>query len=99
MESLLLEGFLLMHPMVIGELACGTLRTRKATLRYFHELPMAKVASHSEVMFLIEDRRLWGRGLSLVDLHLLGATLLSNGKLWTLDKRLADAARQLEVCA
>ena len=44
---------------------------------------------------LVEDRRLWGRGLGWVDVHLLASVLLSDCGFWTLDKRLARAAAEL----
>ena len=48
-----------------------------------------RVASHAEVLHLVESRRLYGRGLALVDAHLLAATLLTPGvRLWTRDRAL-----------
>ncbi len=52
-----------------------------------------RVASHAEVLHLVESRRLYGRGLALVDAHLLAATLLTPGvRLWTRDRALHAAA-------
>jgi len=47
------------------------------------------------VLQLIEDRRLWGRGLGWIDAHLLASALLSNCQFWTLDKSLGQAATEL----
>ncbi len=89
------DGLVLMHPFVSGELACGNLKSRVAILSDLHALPSAKLASHTEVLQLIEDRRLWGRGLGWVDMHLLASALLSNCGFWTLDKKLGEAAAEL----
>ena len=89
------EGLVLMHPFVSGELACGSLKDRAAILSDLHALPQARLASHAEVLQLIEDRRLWGRGLGWIDAHLLASALLSNCRFWTLDTRLAKAASEL----
>ncbi len=89
------EGVVLMHPFVAGELACGNLKNRAAILSDLRALPQAIVASDAEVLQLIEERRLWGRGLGWIDLHLVAAALLAGCGLWTLDKRLARAAREL----
>ena len=89
------EGLVLMHPFVSGELACGNLKNRAAILFDLRALPPAKVASNTEVLQLIEDRRLWGRGLGWVDVHLLASALLSHCGFWTLDKKLAEAATEL----
>jgi hypothetical protein len=44
---------------------------------------------------MMEERRLWGRGLGWVDVHLLAAALLSHGRFWTLDKRLGAVSSEL----
>jgi predicted nucleic acid-binding protein len=89
------EGLVLMHPFVSGELACGNLKDRIAILSDLHALPTSRVASNAEVLQLIEDRRLWGRGLGWIDVHLLASALLSNCQLWTFDVGLAKAAAEL----
>src|SRR5579863_4845772 len=89
------EGLVLMHPFVSGELACGNLKTRAAVLSNLNALPAAKVASNAEVLQLIEERRLWGRGLGWVDMHLLASALLSHCRFRTLDKKLGEAAAEL----
>lgn len=83
------DGLVLMHPFISGELACGNLKGRAAILSDLRALPPAELASHQEVLQLIEDRRLWGRGLGWVDMHLLASALLSRCGFWTLDKKLA----------
>ena len=95
MADHLSEGLVLMHPFVSGELACGNLKSRAAILSDLHALPPAKLASHTEVLQLIEDRRLWGRGLGWVDAHLLASALLSHCGFRTLDKKLGEAAAEL----
>lgn len=42
-------------------------------------------------------KRLMGKGLSFVDLHMLASALLAGVPLWTYDRELADAARSLGV--
>jgi predicted nucleic acid-binding protein len=89
------EGLVLMHPFVSGELACGNLKDRSTLLSDLHAVPPAKAASNAEVLQLIEDRRLWGRGLGWIDAHLLASARLSNCQFWTLDARLARAAVEM----
>jgi len=94
----MLEQFrVVMHPLVMGEVACGTVASRRAVLAEMEGLPRAVVAGHEEAMHLLETRTLWGRGLGWVDLHLLAAAQLSACRLWTLDRRLEDVARELGV--
>jgi predicted nucleic acid-binding protein len=89
------NGLVLMHPSVSGELACGNLKDRAAVLADLNALPLVQVATDAEVLHLIEQRKLWGRGLGWVDAHLLASALLSRCRFWTLDKALERAAGDL----
>ncbi len=93
--DLLRQSLVLVHPFVIGELACGNLRNRAQILSDLKQLPAAVLASHEEVLQFIEDRRLWGIGW--IDAHLLASALLSNCQFWTLDTRLNRAAAAATV--
>ncbi|WP_349897424.1 type II toxin-antitoxin system VapC family toxin [Parafrigoribacterium soli] len=95
----LLDGSsVLHHPMVLGELALGGLRNRAELVGSLAGLPSAERATHAEVMHLIESRQLYGDGLSLVGAYLLASVLLTEGALlWTRDKKLQAAARQLGI--
>ena len=95
LADLLSDGLVCTHPFVTGELACGNLKKRADILSDLNTLPSATRATDAEVMRLIEDRKLWGRGLGWIDMHLLAAALLSRGRLWSFDKRLGSAASGL----
>ena len=101
LASLLEDHQVVMHPMVIGELACGNLRDRERVLGLLKELPEIPVADDEEVLFLIARRRLMGRGIGYrgigyIDAHLLAAASLDGAvRLWTEDRRLRDAAAGL----
>lgn len=45
----------------------------------------------------IGKNHLIGQGLGYVDVHLLASTLLTGVPLWTLDKKLAQAADKLHM--
>ena len=94
LANLLQEGEVLIHPWVIGEIACGNLRNRQQVLDLLLGLPTALVASDSEVLLLIERGNLMGRGIGYVDAHLLAAAKLSRCGLWTQDRRLAVVAQE-----
>jgi len=97
LATLLQEGKVLIHPWVIGELACGNLRNRGDVLELLQGLPAAVVASDSEVLLLIEREQLMGRGIGYVDAHLLASTKLSHAQLWTQDRQLAALAKAREL--
>lgn len=90
-------GKVLIHPWVIGELACGNLHDRGRVLDLLQGLPAATVASDSEVLQLIEQQKLMGRGIGYVDAHLLASARLTRCCLWTEDRRLAALAKELGV--
>jgi predicted nucleic acid-binding protein len=85
------------HPFVIGELACGGLSRRTEILPLLAALPQLPVADHDEVLHFVEAHGIAGCGIGWVDAHLLCSVLLSGGRLWTLDRRLAAVARRLGV--
>ena len=85
------------HPFVLGELACGNLRRRDEILSLLGSLPRVVEADHGEALSLVDSKQLSGRGLGWVDVHLLASAMLGGTTLWTLDKRLAEQARELAV--
>jgi len=95
LQGLLNEGLVLCHSFVIGELACGNLKNRDEILSLLDALPKATAATHEEVMHLVSERKLFGKGLGWVDVHLLAAALLSDSQLWTRDKTLANVTHEL----
>jgi hypothetical protein len=95
--KVLAEGQVLVHPFVVGELACGSLRNRRRILDDLGALPLAVSAAHEEVLRLIEEGGLWGLGIGWIDGHLLASALLSNCRFWTLDRKLARAAGRASV--
>ena len=90
----------LCHPLVIGEVAMGQFRNRSVFLSDLAKLRAAEIADHNEVMALVERQSLFGRGIGYVDAHLLASAFLtSEAKLWTRDKRLKEAAKQMKLAA
>lgn len=98
LAALLNGSQVLMHPFVLGELACGNLRNRTEVLALLKDLPKAAVATDEEVLFFIERHALMGRDIGYVDAHLLAAvTLGSVTRIWTRDKRLRTVADALAL--
>lgn len=92
------EERVLMHPFVLGELACGNLRNRDEVLELLARLPAAPTATDAEALSMIERRALMGRGIGYIDVHLLASVALAGeAKLWTRDRRLAATAAALAM--
>jgi predicted nucleic acid-binding protein len=97
LQALLNEEMVLCHSFVVGELACGNLHNREEILNLLAALPEGQVAEHSEVLHILHSHKLYGQGLGWIDSHLLASALLSDCDLWTLDKLLRSAAKQLGI--
>jgi predicted nucleic acid-binding protein len=96
--DLLNANSVLMHPFVVGEIACGSLADRALTLDLLLSLPAALVAEPDEALIYLDQHGLHGKGIGYVDVHLLASTAISGAKLWTRDKRLRIVAQELR-CA
>ncbi len=96
-KSLLMEGYIVCHPFVIGDLACENLKNREEILSLLEALPTATKASHEEILLFIEKNQLMGIDLDYVDVHLLASALLSTALIWTKAKGLREAADQLNI--
>jgi hypothetical protein len=93
LTAVLQRGGVLMHPFVLGELACGNLKNRGNVLQLLGDLPQAPIATDPEALDFIERRTLMGRGIGYIDVHLLASVALAgSAQLWTRDKRLAAVA-------
>jgi predicted nucleic acid-binding protein len=86
------------HALVVEELALGSIGRRREVLALLGSLRSFPVLRHEELLALVEGRTLWGRGLSVADANLLGSVALVPGaRLWTRDRRLGAACRELDL--
>ncbi len=94
--DLLERSIVIMHPFVVGEIACGSLNDRVSILELLQDLPAAAVAEGDEVLRFIERHALHGKGIGYVDVHLLASIALTErAKIWTRDKKLLLVAEKL----
>lgn len=86
---------LVCHPTVIGELALGSLRDGGSVIAFLAAQRGAVVATHDEVMTMIDRHGIFSMGIGYTDAHLLASILLDQrAALWTRDKRLQGAAKK-----
>lgn len=86
------------HPLIVEEIALGSIRQRDNVLVLLASLYQFPTVGHHEILHITNQRRLWGRGLSPVDVHLMAAAaLVPGGQLWTRDKRLKSACAEAGV--
>ena len=93
--SFLDKGAVSTHPLVIEELACGSIKTRVEFLGLLEFLPSVAIATHDEVLALIESDQLYFRGLGATDVHLIASAKLTRTRIWSRDKALSREATRL----
>ncbi len=98
LEDLLEANEVLLHPWVLGELILGGLGARReAVVADLRRLSTAPCVPDDEVLELVMGRQLSGRGIGWVDVHLLASALVTGCSLWTFDRALAAAAKDLRL--
>lgn len=85
------------HAFVYGELLIGDRGGRRQLLADYDQIHQAPVVPHDEVVTFVRERRLHGRGVGWIDVHLLASALVGRVQLWTADPRLTIVARELGV--
>ena len=85
------------HELVYGELLIGDRGGRSKFLSTYERMHQASMVPHQEVVALVRHRRLHGRGVGWIDIHLLASALAERLQLWTADQNLAAMAKDLGV--
>jgi predicted nucleic acid-binding protein len=100
MRARLARAEIVMHPLIVAELALGSLKGRSKILSLLDLLPQVRVAQLSEVRVAIEARHLYSLGIGLIDAQLIASVLIDPGvRLWTRDKKLRGIAGRLGIGA
>jgi predicted nucleic acid-binding protein len=97
LDELLDRGGVSGHDLVFGELLIGDTGGRAKLLSAYRLMHQVAVVPHREVVAFVNARRLHGRGIGWIDVHVLASALVADVRLWTADPRLAVVARELDV--
>jgi hypothetical protein len=79
----------------LRELLIGDRGGRTRLLAAYAQIYQAAAVPHAELVQFVHDRRLFGRGLGWVDVHLLASAMVGRLQLWTADPRFEAAAQEL----
>ena len=82
---------------VYGELLIGDRGSRKKVLSDYALMPQASMVPHEEVLAFVLHRKLHGRGVGWIDVHLLASALAAHMQFWTADAPLAEMAKELGI--
>ena len=97
LNKLLLSNQVCIHPFILGELSCGNISNRKEVLELLRTLRSVDMVLDEEVFILIEDKKLYGKGLGFIDIHLLASAMIHHVPIWTRDKSLKRVADELGI--
>jgi hypothetical protein len=97
LEHLLINGEVMCHPYIVGELACGNMKNRREVLSLLQLLPSAILARHEETLQFIEMNLLMGKGLGYVDIHLAASAVLTGVPMWSYDKKLEEVSEGMGI--
>lgn len=98
LAGLVMRGQVLCHPLIIAELAMGSLKDRATTLFEFEDLARSHHIELDEVRALVEREKLYSRGIGVIDATLIASCLQQRGTLlWTRDKRLNAVAEHFGI--
>ncbi len=96
-KKLLLSNQVCIHPFILGELSCGNISNRIEVLSLLRTLKSIDLVLDEEVFILIEDRKLFGKGLGFIDVHLLASAMIHHVPIWTRDNALRQVAGELGI--
>ncbi len=86
------------HEMVLGELLIGDVGGgRKHLIDAYSQMYQAAAIPHEDVVEFVRMRRLNGRGVGWVDIHILASAVVAGFQVWTADPRFAALAGDLRV--
>ncbi len=93
LAQLLISNEILIHPFVISELVIGGLK--KEIQLKMEKMKQVEVVSEEKIRQFILKENLVGKGLGLVDIHLLASARLTPCQIWTFDSFLKTASNQI----
>ncbi len=93
-KSLLEENLASTHILIESELRSGSIKDRDAFFYFLSRLPQISVIDYSIVFQLIEKEKLYGKGLSFIDIALYASVKADRIKIWTKDRKLSDLCKK-----
>jgi predicted nucleic acid-binding protein len=100
LERLVANDQLCTHPLVVAQLACGSIPDRKRTLHDLDALFALPTISTADIRLMIEIRGLSSVGIGFIDAQLIAYFRATPGtQIWTVDGPLRRVAESLGIHA
>lgn len=97
LQNLLDENLVCTHKWIEGELRSGSLKNRDQFFDSFTKLSFIPTVTETLLFRLIESEKLFGKGLSIIDIHLYASAKAEGIKIWTKDKNLSDLCKKSKL--
>ena len=94
LQTLLEDNLVCTHTWIEGELRAGFIKNRESFFNALVKLPYIPTISESIVFKFIETQKLFGQGLSIVDINLYASAKAEKVKIWTKDKNLIEICKK-----
>ena len=93
---LLTEDSVVLNWDIIGELQSGNLNNRSLVLEFLCALPRITAYNDFEIYRFIELHKIYGKGLSWIDLKIIHSAVMNHLEVLSRDKRLLSTFRGLQ---
>lgn len=98
LQTLLEENLACMHTWIEGELRSGSIKNREIFFDSLSKLTYIPTISEPILFRFIETQKLFGLGLSIVDINLYASAKAEQVKIWTKDKNLIAICKKSDLC-
>ena len=95
--NLLEQNIAVTHTWIEGELRVGYIKEREFFLDSLKSLEYLPELNSPELFSLIEKEKFFGKGLSIIDLHLYFSAIKTNSYIWTNDKNLRSICDKIGI--
>jgi predicted nucleic acid-binding protein len=85
------------HELILAELLIGDHGGRAEFLASYTKMHQARMVPHGDLVAFVHDRKLHGRGIGWIDIHLLASAIVEGIQLWTADPPFALVAKELGI--
>ncbi len=96
-QKMISDKLVLKHIWIEGELRCGSIPSRSEFIETYSSLETSKLINLEIIFTFLEKEKLFGKGLSLIDLGIYASAKMNAHKIWTRDKNLKKLCESKNV--
>jgi hypothetical protein len=85
----------IIHPFIFQELYLGRPKGKDFIFERLARLPCLSILSDEEFRYFVDSHKVSGKGIGIVDSHLLGSASRQRSALYTLDRKLERLANSI----